>query len=176
MVEFWARRCPCCVRIATRAGSMVDAVVLVGVTGGPLGVSCCFDEEILRGGGGGGGRLFGVGDALFSFSALIFRAAARLLEIRFCCAGVSGGGVFGGLGPGVLGSGVRVIMRDSRSARRASNDALSVFIALDRKAFWRRSMARAVSRVKIVGGLMVLSLGREAEVSLGSRFSMVSFF
>ena len=84
--------------------------------------------------------------------------------------------MFGGLGPGVLGSGVRVIMRDSRSARRASNDALSAFIASDRRAFRRRSMARAVSRVKIVCGLMVLSLGREAEVSLGSRFLVVSFF
>ena len=80
MVEFWARRCPCCVRIATKAGSMVDTVVLVGVTGVPLGGTCCFDKEDLGGGGGGGGILFGVGDTLFCFAALIFRTAARLVK------------------------------------------------------------------------------------------------
>ena len=83
MVEFWAKRCPCCVRIAIRAGSMVEVVLVEGVTEGTWGVVVCFDEEDLQGGGDGGGRLFGVGEEIFSFSALIFRAAARLLEIRF---------------------------------------------------------------------------------------------
>ena len=67
MVEFWAKRCPCCVRIAIRAGSMVEVVLVEGVTEGTLGVVVCFDEEDLRGGGGGGGRLFGVGEDFFAF-------------------------------------------------------------------------------------------------------------